>query len=101
RLDSHTIAHKERPKRDAGRRLKASVWRRNPLKKRSKGDSGIVMYLPISSVLREMQGDYQGILRMGRTHQESLKEGPGTRQLPKGNHPTGYAKHARSPSRGP
>ncbi|CAL2236219.1 unnamed protein product [Prunus armeniaca] len=81
----------ERPKGDAGRRLKASVWRRSPLKKRPKGDAGcarnflkgglhascgkypgsypfpkggrIVTQLPISSVLRETQGDDQAILR--------------------------------------
>ncbi|BBG95543.1 hypothetical protein Prudu_004117, partial [Prunus dulcis] len=52
--DSHTVAHKERPKGDAGRPLKASVWRRSPLKKRPKGDAG---------VLRETQGDDQIILR--------------------------------------
>ncbi|CAL9004727.1 unnamed protein product [Prunus brigantina] len=66
RQDSHTIAHKERPKGDAGRRLKASVWRRSPLKKRLHASCGkypgsypfpkggrIVTQLPISSVLWE------------------------------------------------
>ncbi|CAL8153080.1 unnamed protein product [Prunus armeniaca] len=91
REDSNTVAHKQRPKGGAGRRLKASVWRRSPLKKRPKGDVGcarnflkgglhascgkypgsypfpkgdrIVTQLPISSVLRETQGDDQAILR--------------------------------------
>ncbi|CAL2264624.1 unnamed protein product [Prunus armeniaca] len=81
----------QRPSGDAGQRLKASVWRRSPLKKRPKGDAGcprnflkgglhascgkypgsypfpkggrIVTQLPISSVLRETQGDDQAILR--------------------------------------
>ncbi|CAL9025533.1 unnamed protein product [Prunus brigantina] len=84
-VSSHIVAHKERPKGDAGRRLKVSVWGRSPLKKRPKGDAGcarnflkggfhascgkypgsypfpkgdrIVIQLPISSVLKEKQGD--------------------------------------------
>ncbi|CAL8167731.1 unnamed protein product [Prunus armeniaca] len=37
---------------------------------------------------------------MCRTRPEPLKKGPGTRQLPKGNHPKGCAGHARSLLRG-
>ncbi|KAI5343298.1 hypothetical protein L3X38_011174 [Prunus dulcis] len=37
---------------------------------------------------------------MCRTRLKSLKGDPGTCQFPKGNHSTGYAEHARSPSRG-
>ncbi|CAL2278274.1 unnamed protein product [Prunus armeniaca] len=94
----------ERPKGDAGRRLKASVWRRSPLKKRPKGDAGcarnflkgglhascgkypgsypfpkggrIVTQLPISSVLREAQGDDQANLRDMQNTSEVLQEEP-------------------------
>ncbi|CAL2271549.1 unnamed protein product [Prunus armeniaca] len=37
---ARNFLREERPKGDAGRRLKASVWRRSPLKKRPKGDAG-------------------------------------------------------------
>ncbi|CAL2229936.1 unnamed protein product [Prunus armeniaca] len=102
--DSHTVAHKERPKGDAGRRLKASVWRRSPLKKRPKGDAGcarnflkgglhascgkypgsypfpkggrIVTQLPISSVLRETQGVDQANLNPMQNTSEVLQEEP-------------------------
>ncbi|CAL9025495.1 unnamed protein product [Prunus brigantina] len=91
--DSHTVAHKERPKGDAGHTIANKEHPKGDatLKKHPKGDarcarnflkSGlhascgkypgsypfpkegrIVTQLSISSVLREMQGDDQGILR--------------------------------------
>ncbi|CAL2268665.1 unnamed protein product [Prunus armeniaca] len=90
RQDRHAVAHKQRPKGDAGLRPKRPSGDA-ARKKRPKGDAGcarnflkgglhafcgkypgsypfpkggrIDTQLPISSVLRETQGDDQGILR--------------------------------------
>ncbi|CAL2259781.1 unnamed protein product [Prunus armeniaca] len=65
RQDRHAVAHKQHPKGDAGRRPKRPLGDA-ARKKSPKGDAGggrIDTQLPISSVLRETQGDDQAILR--------------------------------------
>ncbi|CAL8167732.1 unnamed protein product [Prunus armeniaca] len=70
-----TVAHKQRPKGDAGQQPKRPSGDA-ARKKRPKGDAGIDTQLPISSVLRETQGDDQGILRDVQNTPEASEGGP-------------------------
>ncbi|CAL2271861.1 unnamed protein product [Prunus armeniaca] len=126
------VAHKQRPKGDAGRRPKRHS-RDAARKKRSKGDAGCVRnflkgglhafcgkypgsypfpkggridtQLPISSVIRETQGDDQSVIREtqpGRQdrHTVAHKQRPSGDARRRPRHPKGCAEYARSLLRG-